>query len=164
MQDYCIMGTQINRPGLFVPLLLLIVLGGCQSPFLVFPGKALQGGLQQTNSFAFAEQFKVLQLETRPAAPYSVYLRVTVIEGELYIDASPGRRWAKYLRETPNCRIKLGDSLYNAVAEEVLDPAVIQLFMPARRVYRIVPVLAAANEDLSGTTRRVVSGYNAALN
>ncbi|MFT4676021.1 MAG: hypothetical protein ACJAX5_002379 [Patiriisocius sp.] len=129
------MGIQIHR----LRVLGLVLLVGCQSPMLVLPGKALQGEVQQVESFAFAAGFDFLVLETRSEQPYSVNLRVTVINGELYIDASPGRRWAQHLIESPICRIKLGDALFEAVAIEVTDPNIKNRFLSQRRIYRMEP-------------------------
>ena len=77
---------------------LVLVLAGCQGPFLLFPGKELSGEPEQTASFAFASEYQTLVLEVNPAAPYSVILRTTVIEGHLYIDAAKNRKWGKYIR------------------------------------------------------------------
>jgi hypothetical protein len=118
-------------------LLWLLLVAGCQSPFLVFPGKSLSGEVAYTTSFQFASQFPLLQLETRQ---YSVILRTTVIDGELYLDAAPGRRWGKYLAETGRARLKLGDKLYPARAEVVNNEAITSRFLAGRTVYRMVPL------------------------
>ena len=125
---------------LTVLLVSTFFLSGCQTPFLVFPGKALQGELGSTESFSFAEQFTLLQLETLVDEPYSVFLRSTVIDGELYIDAAPARRWGKHLAQFNQVRIKLGDKIYPAIAREVTDPELTAKFLPGRKLYRLDPV------------------------
>lgn len=128
---------------LFASFLLLFA-AGCQSPFLVFPGKEIKGEIATTESFAFAKAYSLLMLETRPHDPYSVYLRVTVIDGQLYIDAAPSRRWHEYIHEDNHVRIQLGGKIYSAKAVVVKDKVVEDKslksrFMAGRTIYRIVP-------------------------
>lgn len=120
--------------------LLVLSLGGCQTPFLIFPGGALNGESAQTESFAFAKSFAVLELETQGETPYSVILRSTVIDGELYIDAAPSRRWARNLEQSREVRIKLGTKIYSGIAHEVKDERLTRQFLPGRTLYRIEPV------------------------
>jgi len=119
--------------------LLLILASACQSPFLVFPGKEVVGALSNTDTFAFAKKFSILKLETRPSNPYSVFLRVTVINGQLYIDASPSRRWHRFIQEDTFVRIQLGELIYTAKAIAVEDPDVKAHFLKNRTIYKIVP-------------------------
>lgn len=118
---------------------LCLVLFGCQNPFLIFPGKSLSGDEQIVDSFAFAADYPLLQLETRLEQPYSVFLRTTVIDGELYVDAAPARRWGRYLAESSQVRIKLGETLYPANAVVVTDPNITDRFLSGRTIYRIEP-------------------------
>ena len=84
-------------------LLLPVLLSGCQTPFLVFPGGEIQAIASEADSFAFARDHATLVLEVDADGPYSVILRTTVIEGELYIDAAPARRWGQ-VRHWPRTR------------------------------------------------------------
>ncbi|MFN3235703.1 MAG: hypothetical protein ACE37D_01455 [Pseudomonadales bacterium] len=138
------MSSQLKTLLQLLPVWLLIT--ACQNPFLVFPGKSLSGEVAYTSSFQFAAQFPLLQLET---SGYSVILRTTVIDGELYVDAAPARRWGKYLAETRRARLKLGDKLYPARAEVVSDEAITSRFLTGRTVYRMVPLSRLeANESV----------------
>ena len=119
--------------------LLLPLIAGCQTPFLVFPGEALQGMVEQTKSFAFASRYSLMQLETCAPKPYSVFLRVTVIEESLYIDASPKRRWAKYLVASPKVRVRLGKLIYPAIAVLIDNPSISERFISGRQIYELVP-------------------------
>ncbi len=85
----------LKLPTLWV---LLVTMAACQSPFLVFSGGALTGSVVATDSFAFAAEFKLLQLEVRPTAAYLVVLRVSMVDEQLYIDAAQHRRWNTYLK------------------------------------------------------------------
>jgi hypothetical protein len=120
-------------------LALALTLGGCQSPFLVFAGGELGAVESSADSFAFADDYTLLKLEVRPEQPYSVILRVTVIDGALYIDAAERRRWHTYLQANPKVRVQLGDAVYPAQAVPVSDPAITGRFLSGRIVYRIDP-------------------------
>jgi hypothetical protein len=119
----------------------------CQSPVLIFSGGTLAGPVSDTDSFIFAAQYKLLQLEVRPEDPYSVNLRVLLHDNELYIDAAEHRRWHKYLKLNPDVRIKLGDSVYRATAVRVSDPEITKLFIRGRTIYRLVPTTATARQS-----------------
>ena len=120
-------------------LICTLFLPGCQSPFLVFPGGALPGEPATTDSFAFAKDHLILKLEVNPAAPYSVILRTTVIEGDLYIDAAKKRKWWRLLAEQNNVRLGIGDKVYNAVATPVINKEIVERFRKGRIIYRLDP-------------------------
>jgi hypothetical protein len=121
------------------PILVCLLLSGCQSPLLVFPGKQLQGETAQAENFEFAADYRLLTLEVNPDDPYSVYLRATVIDGQLYIDAAPARRWGRHIASNREVRIKLGTKIYPAIADSVSDPDILSSFLNGRAVYRITP-------------------------
>lgn len=126
-------------PSWILALLTAILISGCQTAFLTFPGGSLKGDEVSTDSFAFASEFKLLQLEVRPENPYSVWLRVIVKNRQLYIDAADKRRWHRYLKEDPNVRIKLGKLIYLATMTEVTDQKLLEGFLNSRTVYRLDP-------------------------
>ena len=120
-------------------LLLSIALSGCNTAFLTFPGRTLKGEEISADSFAFAAEFNLLQLEVRPSDPYSVWLRVIVKDQHLYIDAAKNRRWHKYLKDDPDIRIKLGDKIYPATTTIVTDQDLLGEFLQGRTIYRLDP-------------------------
>ena len=124
-----------------LPLLsgFLIAATACQTPVLVFSGGLLSGPTITVDSFSFAGQYELLRLEVRPENPYSVILRVSMHDDQLYIDAAENRRWHDYLQDNRNVRIKLGDSIYPATAIQVDDAEITELFRRDRTVYRLVP-------------------------
>jgi len=124
-----------------IPLLfsILLILSGCQSPFLVFPGNELRGEVSHTNNFGFAKNYSLLQLETDPGVPYSVILRITVLNDQLYLDAAPGRQWHKNLQQNTAVRVKIGDTIYPAEATVVKDPAILEHFLRGRIIYQLLP-------------------------
>ena len=120
-------------------MLTLSMLCACQMPMLTLAGKQLQGIEATTTDFAFAERYKLLKLEVNPEKPYSVILRCTVFDGELYIDAAAPRKWATYLRSDQRVRVMLGSAIYNAVATTITDPEITQKFLKGRTIYRLRP-------------------------
>lgn len=133
-----------TRPSTYLQTLVLsslviILLSGCETAFLTFPGHTLKGQETSTSSFAFANEFNLLQLEVRPSDPYSVWLRVIVKNQHLYIDAANNRRWHRYLMDNPNVRIKLGDYIYPATMTIVTDQDLLKEFLQGRTIYRLDP-------------------------
>jgi len=120
-------------------ILVLTSLSGCTTPFLTLPGRALQGEPAITDSFAFARQYKLLQLEVNPSSPYSVWLRTTLIGNDLYIDAAPSRRWHSQLQSDNRVRIKLGEKIYPATAIITASKDITRQFLAGRIIYRIEP-------------------------
>ncbi len=121
-------------------LLALLLVSGCGGPFLVFPGGALSGEVvnEPVADWSFADD-RFIELETRPADPYSVQLNYFVRDGKLYIDPAEDRRWHDYIREDPNVRARLGGKVYPLRAVLVGKPGEIEGFDADRFVYRLDP-------------------------
>ena len=132
----------------WLTILGLISLMGCQSAFLTLPGGRLTGDEVQVESFSFAADYGLLQLEVRPDKPYSVWLRVIVKNEKLYIDAAPNRRWHKYLADDPRVRVKLGDKIYPARVQLVTDKILLQEFLSNRSIYRLDPAQVTSDQGL----------------
>ncbi|MBO6555461.1 MAG: hypothetical protein JJ934_15780 [Pseudomonadales bacterium] len=120
-------------------LILTCLLSGCQSPFLLFPGGALQGNSARTDTFAFADAYSLIQLEVNPDEPYSVILRCVVISGDLYLDAAPARKWGQLIEGDPRVKVKLGDEIYKATAITVTESSIREQFFEGRNIYRLEP-------------------------
>ena len=120
-------------------LLVLLLLSGCQSAFLTFPGGELKGEEFQVSTFSFASGFELLQLEVRPERPYSVWLRVVMHGDQLYVDAANNRRWHQYLKDNARVRIKLGDNIYPANAVKITDADLANEFIKGRTIFRLDP-------------------------
>jgi len=118
---------------------LTTLVSACQSPYLVFSGKALTGELGHAENFDFAKNFTLLKLETHLPKPYSVILRVNVIDSKLYIDAASNRRWHDYIKENKHIRIQLGEVIYLAKASVVNDEEIKSRFLSGRTIYLIEP-------------------------
>ena len=120
-------------------ILTLLLLCACQTPVLTLPGKQLKGIEATTPDFAFAARYKLLKLEVNPEKPYSVILRCTVLDDELYVDAAASRKWAIYLASDKRVRVKLGESVYDAIATAVTDRKITERFLEGRTIYRLQP-------------------------
>ena len=120
-------------------VLLAALASGCEGgPFLVFPGGALSGEVVEVAppDWSFADD-TFLDLETRPARPYSVELNYVVKDGQLFIDPAEGRTWFDHIREDPRVRVRFGDKVYAATAVLVGKPGELEDFPADRFVYRL---------------------------
>ena len=114
-------------------LALVVGLLGCGGPFVVFPGGALSGPVVPVpESFAFAEDAGTIQLETRPADPYSVNIAGIVIDGRLFINAGDTRTtWVEHMEADPRVRTRIDGQIYELRAERVTDSAEMKAFAQA---------------------------------
>lgn len=113
---------------------------GCGGPVLIFPGGALSGDVVDPvpTDWSFVDS-SFVDLETRPADPYSVELNYFVKEGKLYIDPAEGRRWLDHIRTDANVRVRFEGKIYPLRAVRVEDAAELEGFDPERLVYRLDP-------------------------
>lgn len=111
-------------------LLLLLSIAGCNGPLPFMSGGPLQGDVQPVpQSWGFAEDFGVVQLETRPEDPYSVNIAYTLMEGRLYINAGDTEtEWVKHMNSNPLVRLRDDGLLYELRAERVTDATEIAAF------------------------------------
>ena len=121
--------------------IMILVLAGCDGPFFYFAGGAFKGTEGRLTADAVPAESGLIQLETRPAEPYSVNLYMVVIDGAVYIDPAEDRTWYQNLKADPNVRVRFDgdDVIYPARAERVTDPALVAQFEPDRIVMRLVP-------------------------
>jgi hypothetical protein len=111
----------ITRPALLLALLLIGPMAGCGGPLFLLPGGALQGTTVPTpTSWSFTDDVKTVQLETRPADPYSVNIWVIAIDEHLYVHAGANRSaWVENIEADTNVRLRVDDSIYALVASRV---------------------------------------------
>lgn len=87
-------------------------------------GKMLSGAEQPyPDDWSFVDEHPLCALETRVGDPHSVTTICFVHGGSLMIPASEGstKTWPKYVLADPRVRVKVGDSVYPAVAMRVTD-------------------------------------------
>lgn len=115
-----------------VVLCAAICLAACK-PILTFPGGALDGIVTPVPAdWSFTDAIKTVQLETRPADPYSVNIWVIALDGQLYVHAGANRaRWVEHIEADPRVRIAVGDALYELTATRVTEQAEFDRFSDA---------------------------------
>lgn len=120
------------------PLLLLVVVSivsaaGCGRPFVLLPGGALEGTpAAAPESWSFTDGVETVQLETRPAEPYSVNIWVTAAGEQLYVHAGANRStWVEHIEADPNVRLRVNESIYELAASRVEDQAEFDRFSAA---------------------------------
>ncbi len=121
-----------------IPILILVLLAGCDGPFYAIPGGALAGQVSSSapEDWSFLQD-GVLELETRLDDPYSVEINFVVREGRLYIDPAEGRTWLAHLRADPKVRVRIEGNIYAMEARLVDDPDERKGFDADRFVYRL---------------------------
>jgi hypothetical protein len=109
------------RASLLLALLLTALGAACEGPFLLLHGGALGGQTVPTpESWSFTDEVDTVQLETRPAEPYSVNIWVVALDGNLYVHAGASRStWVEHLEADPHVRIRVSDSIYELAAARV---------------------------------------------
>ena len=122
--------------GSFVACLgvLILTCAGCGGPLGPLSGGALSGDEAPLPAeWTFASEIEQVQLETRPADPYSVNTWIGVVGGNLYIPTSlilgeedPGQRaWVQHVQSDPNVRLRIEEKVYALKAIRVEDEATI---------------------------------------
>jgi len=113
---------------------------GCGGPFLVFPGGALSGEVvtEPVSDWSFVTD-RFVDVETRPADPYSVELNYIVRDGQLYLDPAEGRTWLEHIRADPRVRVRFAGRVYPLTAVLVAEPGEREGFDADRFVYRLDP-------------------------
>ncbi len=111
------------KPLLLVALVLAASVAGCNGPFVILPGGALEGSTAATpDSWSFTDEVDTVQLETRPADPYSVNIWVIALGDNLYVHAGDNRsRWVENMETDPSVRLRVDDSIYELLAARVED-------------------------------------------
>ncbi len=121
-----------------VILILVIATSGCSGPTFWLPGGTLSGPESAYDSAKIPADAQVIQLETNPQDPYSVNIGFRRINGEIYIDPAPERKWYQYIQADPNVRLRFegSDDVLRALTVVESDPQVIQQFEADRIVLR----------------------------
>ena len=107
------------------------------------PGKRLLGEevTESIEDWSFAESARIVTLEVRPSAPYSINASCLFHDGAFYtLATSVENRWVQFLLQDPNVRFRIGrdyDRLYQGRASVVEDPDLINdLFDTLSQKYR----------------------------
>ena len=112
---------------------LALVFGlGC-GPLAWIPGGELSGTAQPVPSnWGFSDAVDTVQLETRPADPYSVNIWGVGIGNRFYVAASNRESgWARNIEADPRVRLRVGGSLFELRATRTEDPPELAAFVAA---------------------------------
>ena len=99
----------------------LLLLLGCGEPFVMIPGGRLSGTTKSVpENWRFTDAHEDVQLETRPADPYSVNVWVVAVGDDLFVASGRGAEsaWAQHIEADPNVRLRVGDDIYELRAVE----------------------------------------------
>tara|TARA_R110002111_G_scaffold214831_1_gene277675 strand:+ start:105 stop:548 length:444 start_codon:yes stop_codon:yes gene_type:complete len=107
---------------LMLAVLAPLLLGGF-GPFLIFPGGELSGTASEPpDSWAFTDAIATIQLETRPADPYSVNIWITRVDAAIYVHAGANRAtWVEHIEADPDVRVQIGEQIFSLRATRVRD-------------------------------------------
>ena len=95
-------------------------------PYAIIPGKQMNGEevAGKIDDWSFTLEHRGVTNEVRPSDPYSVNTSSLLVDEVLYIPSGKGRsRWAEFLLEDPNMRIRVGTKIYPVRATLVEEPA-----------------------------------------
>ena len=119
---------QISR--LFLILATGALATSCNGPLPFLSAGALSGQVQPApETWALAEDFAVVQIETRPSEPYSVNVAYTQIDGRLYLNAGDTEtEWVTHIAGDSSVRMRVGEIIYESRAERVTESGEVAAF------------------------------------
>lgn len=119
---------------------LVLLLAACGGPVSFMAGGALAGPEAPFDASVVPPADTVIALETRPAEPYSVHVNGLVVDGRLFVDPAPERKWHGFLLADDLVRLRIdgGDVVYAARVTPLSDPVLLEKFDAQRDVFEIV--------------------------
>ena len=89
-------------------------------PLVILPGGRLSGEVEPApDDWSFSDSVETIQLETRPADPYSVNVWGVGVGSVFYVAAGDSEsRWAGYINEDPEVRLRIGAKVFEMRAIE----------------------------------------------
>ena len=107
-------------------LVLGLVLLFRTEPLAIIPGGRLSGEevTVPVTDWSFTEQYTTVTLEVRASDPYSVNTSSLLHDGVLYVPSGFGgeSRWAQFLLQDSNMRLRVGQKLYKVRATREENP------------------------------------------
>ncbi len=112
-----------SRLDSLLALVLVALAAGCGGPFLVLPGGKLEGTMAAApDDWSVTREVDTVQLETRPADPYSVNIWMIGKGPHVYVatgDDPTG--WSEHLDRNPDVRLRVRGVVYELEAQRVVD-------------------------------------------
>ncbi len=106
-----------------VALLFLCLLALACGPLGPLPGGELSGvvATRPPQDWSFTDEIDTVQLETRLSDPYSVNLWGVGIGDRFYLASGRGgdAKWVEHIAESPDVRLRVGDTIYELRAVRV---------------------------------------------
>ena len=110
----------------------LTLMLGCGGPLVMLPGGALSGPVETPPAdWSFTDAHETVQLETRPADPYSVNVWGTAAGDHFYVAGRADNEWAAHIAADPNVRVRIDGTVYELHAEATSDEAELDAFLVA---------------------------------
>ena len=108
----------------FVLGLFALALTACE-PIGPIPGGELKGeSAAPPADWTEVAREKTVQVQTRPADPYSFNIWGVAVGGDFYIAAArETNKWVAYIRADPDVRLRIGTTLFDLRAVPVTDMA-----------------------------------------
>ncbi len=105
-----------------VPMVaMLIGVAGCGDPLVTIPGGEL-AGTERDAPAQWSGVPDTIQLETRPADPYSINIWGVGIGEHLYVaTGTDGANWTPFIKADPSVRVRVEGDLYRLRASLVED-------------------------------------------
>jgi hypothetical protein len=117
-----------------LPIIVLAIssLFAC-GPLVMIPGGELSGETKAVPSdWSFSDAVETIQLETRPANPYSVNIWGVGVDGDFYVAAGDAEStWARHVADDHNVRLRIGEAIYEMRAVRDKSPESRERFLAA---------------------------------
>lgn len=111
-----------------------LLVAACGGPIGPLAGGRLSGEevAAPVTDWSFAAEYPIMEIEVRPADPYSVTIHYYLVGGRLYFEGAPNgwSRWRRYLQEDQRVRVRFGEQVYAGRAVAVSDPTEIAAVLP----------------------------------
>jgi hypothetical protein len=130
--------------GVGIVVVSLVVIGGAVilgarwvfGPLGPIPGPELTGSVvdEPADDWSFVDAVKVIQVETRPEAPYSVSTWLTRVDDGVYVFAADGESpWVQHIDDDPRVRIRIEGRIHECRAVRVSDSETKRAFLTAMK-------------------------------
>ena len=116
---------RVRKTVSLLSLVLVASTAGCGRPFVLLPGGPLECTTAAApDDWSFTDTINTVQLETRPADPYSVNIWVIALGDRLYVHAGTNRaEWVEHMEEDAKVRMRVEESIYELAAARVNEQA-----------------------------------------
>jgi hypothetical protein len=119
------------------PMTLALVLLGLLAcdPLVMIPGGQLSGESKPVPAdWSFSDEVETVQLETRPADPYSVNIWGVAVGPDFYVASGKAdNAWARHIAEDDRVRLRIDGTVYDLRAVREDAPEARERFLAAAK-------------------------------